>query len=92
MVSINTNLSALLVQTSLANSTNALNTAIERMTTGFKINHAKDNAANYSIATNMTSKISAFDVAENNALMGSSCPAALACGTVIQRNLWKHLP
>ena len=70
MVNINTNLSALLVQTSLANSTNALNTAIERMTTGFKINHAKDNAANYSIATNMTSKISAFDVAENNALMG----------------------
>ena len=68
MVSINTNLSSLLVQSNLANSTNALNTAIERMTTGFKINHAKDNAANYSIAANCTTKISAYSVAEENTL------------------------
>ena len=40
------------------------------MTTGFKINHAKDNAANYSIATNMTTKIGAYNVAEDNAAMG----------------------
>ena len=49
MLTINTNLSSLLVQSNLKTSTNGLNTAIERMTTGFKINHAKDNAANYSI-------------------------------------------
>ena len=70
MVSINTNLSSLLIQSNLAASTNALNTAIERMTTGFKINHAKDNAANYSISTKLSSKISAYQVAENNTLMG----------------------
>ena len=51
-------------------STNKLNQAIERMTTGFKINHAKDNTANYSIATNMTTKIGAYNVAEDNAAMG----------------------
>ena len=51
-------------------STNKLNQAIERMTTGFKINHAKDNAANYSISTNMTTKIGAYNVAEDNAAMG----------------------
>ena len=67
---INTNLSSLIVQSSLKASTNGLNTAIERMTTGFKINHAKDNVANYSINTKLSSKISAYQVAEDNAMMG----------------------
>ena len=70
MIGINTNLGSLIVQSNLKKSTNALNTAIERMTTGFKINHAKDNAANYSISTSMSSKISAYEVAEDNALIG----------------------
>ena len=68
MLSINTNLSSLIVQNSLKQSTNRLNTAIERLTTGFKINHAKDNAANYNIATNMTTQIGSLDVAEDNAM------------------------
>ena len=70
MLSINTNLSSLIAQNSLTSSTNNLNQSIERMTTGYKINHAKDNAANYSIATNMTTKIGAYQVAEDNALQG----------------------
>ena len=51
-------------------STDKLNQAIERMTTGAKINHAKDNAANYSISTNMTTKMGAYQVAEDNVMMG----------------------
>ena len=51
-------------------STNKLNEAIERMTTGYKINHAKDNAANYGISTNMTTMIGACMVAEDNVAMG----------------------
>lgn len=70
MFSINTNLPSLIAQNSLKKSTLKLNTAIERMTTGFKINSAKDNAANYSIATNMTTKINAYQVAEENTAMG----------------------
>ena len=70
MLSINTNLSSLIAQRSMGQATNILNQAIERMTTGYKINHAKDNAANYSIATNMTTKIGAYMVAEDNALQG----------------------
>ena len=70
MLNINTNLSSLIVQNSLKQSTNRLNTAIERLTTGFKINHAKDNAANYNIATNMTTQIGSLDVAEDNTSMG----------------------
>ena len=69
-LTINTNLSSLIVQKSLLNSTKGLNQAIERMTTGFKINHAKDNAAGYSIAVNMGSKLSSYNVAMDNAAMG----------------------
>ena len=67
---INTNLSSLIVQSNLKTSTNGLNTAIERMTTGFKINHAKDNAAGYSISTKLSSQLSSYDVALDNASMG----------------------
>ena len=70
MLSINTNLPSIIAQNSLKQSTLKLNTAIERMTTGYKINGVKDNAANYSIATNMTTKIGAYQIAEDNCAMG----------------------
>ena len=70
MLSINTNLGAFIVQSSLKVSTNGLNQAIERMSTGFKINHAKDNAANYSINTNLSSQLSSYEVAQDNVSMG----------------------
>lgn len=70
MISINTNLSSLIIQSNLKTSTNGLNNAIERMTTGFKLNHAKDNAANYSISTSITTKLGAYNTAEENAMMG----------------------
>ena len=70
MLSINTNLSSLIAQNSMSSATKLLNQAVERMTTGYKINHAKDNAANYSISQNMNMQISSFDVAADNVAMG----------------------
>ena len=70
MISIHTNLSSIIAQESLKGSTNKLNLAVERMSSGYKINHAKDNAANYSIATNMTTKLNAYQVAEDNVAAG----------------------
>ena len=70
MLSINTNLAGLIAQNSMKTSTNKLNQAIERMTTGLKINHARENAANYSFSTNMTTRIGSYQVAEENASMG----------------------
>ena len=83
MLKINTNLSSLIVQSNLKTSTLGLNQAIERMTTGFKINGAKDNAAGYSISTNMTTKIGAYQVAEDNAAMGLDM-VSTASGTLSQ--------
>ncbi len=78
MLSINTNLSSLIAQNSMKTSTNKLNQAIERMTTGAKINHAKDNAANYSISTNMTTRMNAYMVAEDNVAMGMDMVATIS--------------
>ena len=70
-LTINTNISSIIAQRSLNNATNSLNTSIERMSTGYKINHAKDNAAGYSIADRWKTQISTLDVAADNAATGS---------------------
>ena len=70
-LTINTNISSLIVQRNLNAATNSLNQAIERMTTGFKINHAADNAAGYSIATNWETQLGSLDVAADNAATGA---------------------
>lgn len=70
MLSIGTNLSSFTAQKSLNNSTKLLNQAIERMSTGFKINGAKDNAANFAIVENMTTQLSSLDVIEDNTAQG----------------------
>ena len=70
MVSINTNLSSIIAQRSMTKSTNLLNQAIERMSTGYKISHAADNAANYSISQNINSQMSSYDIAADNISMG----------------------
>ncbi len=70
-LTINTNVSSIIAQRNLNNATNALNTSIERMTTGYKINHAKDNAAGYSIANLWVTQLGSLDVAADNAANGS---------------------
>ena len=76
-LTINTNLSSLIVQSNLTKSTTQLNNAIERMTTGYKINHASDNAAGYSIAKNWQAKLSSLDVAADNAATGTDMLSTL---------------
>lgn len=69
-LTINTNMSSLITQRNLNSATTSLNQAIERMTTGYKINHSKDNAAGYSIANSWKTKLGSIDIASQNASMG----------------------
>ena len=69
-VTINTNISSLIAQRSLNAATDAMNKSIERMTTGYKINNAQDNAAGYSIANMWETKLGSLDVAMDNAATG----------------------
>ena len=70
-LTINTNVSSIIAQRNLNNATNSLNQSIERMSTGYKINHAKDNAAGYSISSMWNTQLGSLDVAADNAATGS---------------------
>ena len=76
-ITVNTNISSMIVQRNLAKSTTSLNNAIERMTTGYKINRAADNAAGYSIARNWEAQVSSLDIAADNAAMGADMLSTL---------------
>ena len=69
---INTNIASMMVQLSLKKSTIDLNRSIQRLTTGYKINSAKDDAAGYGIAQGMKIKLSSYGVVKKNAEMGTS--------------------
>ncbi len=70
-LTINTNISSMVAQQNLNKATGSLNQAIERMTTGYKINHAGDNAAGYSIARNWETQLGSLDIAADNAATGA---------------------
>ncbi len=67
---VNTNVSALMAQRNLNSATNLLNTSIERMSSGLKVNRAADDAAGLSIATTMNTKIRGSEVAQSNIQQG----------------------
>lgn len=69
---VNTNLSALKTQNNLNNATNMLNTSLERMSTGFKINSSKDDAAGMYIATGLNTQVRGSKVANTNVSIGSN--------------------
>jgi flagellin len=64
---VNTNVSALNAQRSLFNSSNSLNTSFERLSSGFRINRASDDAAGLQITDRMTTQINGLNQAVNNA-------------------------
>ena len=63
MSSINTNVSALYSQNALKTNTRSMNTAMEQLSTGTRINSAKDDAAGLAITQNMTSVIRGLNMA-----------------------------
>ncbi|MCE0494512.1 flagellin [Vibrio salinus] len=71
-VNVNTNVSAMTAQRYLNAATNAQNTAMERLSSGFKINSAKDDAAGLQISNRLTSQSRGLEVAVRNANDGIS--------------------
>ena len=69
-ITINTNLASLTAQRNLSAATTGMNTAMERLTTGFRINSGKDDAAGAAVSNLMEAQISGYDVAESNTQMG----------------------
>ncbi|RWT74461.1 MULTISPECIES: flagellin [Enterobacter cloacae complex] len=72
MAVINTNLLSLTTQNNLNKSQSSLGTAIERLSSGLRINSAKDDAAGQAIANRMTAQIKGMTQAARNANDGIS--------------------
>lgn len=70
--SINTNNAALNAQRNLSASQNSLATSMQRLSSGLRINSAKDDAAGLAIAERMNSQIKGMNVAVRNANDGIS--------------------
>ena len=66
MPSINTNVSALNAQAALAKNSRAMSNAMEQLSTGSRVNSAKDDAAGMAIGTSMTSQIRGLNQAVRN--------------------------
>ncbi len=69
---VNTNVSALNAQRQLFNSSGQLSTSFERLSSGFRINRAADDAAGLQISDRLTSQIQGLDQAVRNANDGIS--------------------
>jgi flagellin len=69
---INTNVASLNAQRNLSNTQNTLNTSLQRLSSGLRINSAKDDAAGLAITNRMSSQIRGLNQAVRNANDGIS--------------------
>ncbi|MBH0020585.1 flagellin [Pseudoalteromonas sp. SWXJ133] len=71
-LSVNTNVASLNGQRNLTKSSMALETSMQRLSSGLRINSAKDDAAGLQIANRLTSQVNGLTVAQRNANDGIS--------------------
>ena len=71
-ITVNTNMASFTAQKALNSATSKMNTAMERMSTGLRINSSKDDAAGMAVSTKLDYKVSSLNVAKDNAQMGAS--------------------
>ena len=72
MISLSTDIADKILLDSLNSSQYGIGKSLERLTSGFKLNHAADNAAGISIVTNLNSKISSLLQVQDNTKDGVS--------------------
>jgi flagellin len=66
-LTVNTNVASLNTQRNLGVSNSALNVSLQRLSTGYRINSAKDDAAGLQISNRLTSQVNGLNVATRNA-------------------------
>lgn len=87
-ITVNTNMQALRIQHNLDAATAKMNSSMEKMSSGSKINSAKDDAAGLAVSTTLKNTISSSKVATDNVHIGSDMLSSIE-GTlnVISDNL-----
>jgi len=69
---INYNVSAMIANNALSRNDDALSASLERLSSGLKINHAKDNPAGLAMGKRMNAQIEGLSIANQNASNGIS--------------------
>ena len=90
MAVVNTNISASVAQSALIRNERAMSTAMERLSTGQRINSAGDDAAGLAVATRMTSQVIGLGTAIRNAndgisMLNTAEGAMIEMTTMLQR-------
>lgn len=88
---INTNVSALYSQNAMKTNTRAMNTAMEQLSTGTRINAAKDDAAGLAIGQSMTSQIRGLNQAVRNANDGVNMMQTAEGAMIEQSNMLQRM-
>jgi flagellin len=91
MTVISTNISAQYAQDALAMNQKSMNSAMQQLATGNRINAAKDDAAGLSIAQNMTSQIRGLNQAVRNASDGINLLQTADGGLVETSNMLQRM-
>jgi flagellin len=89
-ITVNTNVSSINAQRHLAKSSKSLDTAMQRLSSGLRINSAADDAAGLAISTGITSQTNGLTQAERNAndglsVVGTAEGALTTQTTILQR-------
>jgi flagellin len=71
-LTVNTNVASLNTQRNLSTSSKGLDVSLQRLSTGFRINSAKDDAAGLQISNRLSAQVSGLNVATRNANDGIS--------------------
>ena len=90
MTVVNTNINAAVAQSALAKNDRSMSTAMERLSTGQRINSASDDAGGLGVATRMTSQIVGLNMAIRNAndgvsMLNTAEGAMIEMETMLQR-------
>ncbi len=88
---INTNVKSLISQNALSRNSRALSSAMEQLSTGKRINSAKDDAAGLAISNKMTSQIRGLDQAVRNANDAISVAQTVEGATIEITNMLQRM-
>lgn len=88
---INTNVKSLIVQNSIKVNNRLMATAMEQLSTGKRINSAKDDAAGLAVSENMTAQIRGLNMAVRNANDGISLLQTAEGAMIEQTNMLQRM-
>ena len=88
---INTNVSAMYSQNAMKTNARAMSTAMEQLSTGTRVNSAKDDAAGLAIGQNMTSQIRGLNMAVRNLNDGINMMQTAEGAMIEQSNMLQRM-